>query len=68
MTKFAAKQIDDFSMRMAEAKTRLWASGAHRDQFVCPVCGADVICTLDRRKQEIRAICETTGCLGMEQS
>jgi transcription elongation factor Elf1 len=61
-------QLDAFSMRMSEAKTRLFASGDYSDRFVCPICGADVICTLDRRKQVITAICETGGCLGMQKS
>lgn len=65
MTHFAATHIDEFSMRSMEAKTRLWASGDYSDQFPCPVCGADVICTLDRRTQELVARCDTIGCLGM---
>ena len=62
-----AEQIVVFQRRMMEAKDCLWLSGDYSSQFDCPVCSGSVVCTLDRRMNEIAAQCDTPGCCGMAQ-
>lgn len=59
--------VDAFSAKMMAAKTYLYAHPDEQATFDCPRCGGKVEVTLGMPEHCVRAVCQSKGCLGMEQ-